>query len=728
MAKIRFSALEELAHRKPLEVPKRRRVSEIFGCDVLTIEKMRQYLSIEAFKKLEKVMIEGGTIDRGLADQVAAAMKAWAVEKGATHYTHWFHPLNGATAEKHDGFIDLQKNGSMIEAFDGRMLVQQEPDASSFPNGGIRNTFEARGYTAWDPGSPAFINNNTLCIPTVFVAYTGEALDYKTPMLKALALIDKAAVGICQYFDKDVEKVTATLGWEQEYFLVDEALFNARPDLKLCGRTLMGHSAAKDQQLEDHYFGAIPERVNAFMDELEYECHRLGIPAKTRHNECAPNQFELAPIFEEANLAVDHNQLLMSTMKRIAKHHKFRVLLHEKPYKGINGSGKHNNWSLLTDTGVNLLSPGKNPKSNMQFLVFLVATTKAVLEQEALFKACIVSLGNERRLGGDEAPPVIMSVFLGQQLDSILDEIEQKVSSKKMSPDEKTELKLNVGKIPEIMRDNTDRNRTSPFAFTGNRFEFRAAGSSANCAASMIVINAAVAHQLNEFKAQIDRLVSDGMEQEEALYKVLKETIIASQNIRFEGDGYSDEWKDEAARRGLTNICHVPEAIMKFNDPQSRSVLIGEKIFNENELNCRIEVELEKFTKKVQIESRVLGDLAINHIVPTAVIYQNRLLENLRGLKEIFSTEEYEEMTADRKDLVREIQRRILSIKKAVHDMTEARKVANHLGSQVEKAFSYEEKVRPYLEEIREHIDSLELEIDDEIWPLPKYRELLFTK
>ena len=728
MAKIRFSALEELAHRKPLEVPKRRRVSEIFGCDVLTIEKMRQYLSIEAFKKLEKVMIEGGTIDRGLADQVAAAMKAWAVEKGATHYTHWFHPLNGATAEKHDGFIDLQKNGSMIEAFDGRMLVQQEPDASSFPNGGIRNTFEARGYTAWDPGSPAFINNNTLCIPPVFVAYTGEALDYKTPMLKALALIDKAAVGICQYFDKDVEKVTATLGWEQEYFLVDEALFNARPDLKLCGRTLMGHSAAKDQQLEDHYFGAIPERVNAFMDELEYECHRLGIPAKTRHNECAPNQFELAPIFEEANLAVDHNQLLMSTMKRIAKHHKFRVLLHEKPYKGINGSGKHNNWSLLTDTGVNLLSPGKNPKSNMQFLVFLVATTKAVLEQEALFKACIVSLGNERRLGGDEAPPVIMSVFLGQQLDSILDEIEQKVSSKKMSPDEKTELKLNVGKIPEIMRDNTDRNRTSPFAFTGNRFEFRAVGASANCGAAMIVLNTAVAEQLIAFKKEADALIDRGVKKDEAIFQVLRKYIIACKKIRFEGNGYSKEWQEEAQRRGLSVDSDCVGALKAYLAPKARKLFVENGIFTERELEARFEIKNEIYLKKLQIESRVLGDLALNHIIPTAITYQNTLIENVKGLKEILP-DVYNEVGEVQLKAIKEISTHIKEIRTLVDEMTEARKVANNsISNEVERAQVYSATVLPYLDKIRYHIDKLELLVDDEIWPLPKYRELLFFK
>ena len=663
-----------------------------------------------------------------MALKTANGMKSWAKSLNVTHYTHWFQPLTDGTAEKHDGFIEFGEDGGVIERFSGKLLIQQEPDASSFPNGGIRNTFEARGYTAWDVSSPAFVVDTTLCIPTIFISYTGEALDYKTPLLKALAAVDKAATEVCQLFDKNITRVYTNLGWEQEYFLVDSSLYNARPDLCLTGRTLMGHSSAKDQQLEDHYFGSIPSRVTNFMKELELECHRLGIPAKTRHNEVAPNQFELAPIFEDVNLANDHNQLVMDLMKRIAAKHNFTVLLHEKPFKGVNGSGKHNNWSLCTDTGINLFSPAKTAEGNMLFLTFIVNVLMMVYKNQDLLRASIVSAGNSHRLGANEAPPAILSIFLGRHLSHMLDEVVARLSDAKLTPDEKKALQLGISRIPAILQDNTDRNRTSPFAFTGNRFEFRAAGSSANCAASMIVINAAMAHQLNEFKAQIDRLVSDGMEQEEALYKVLKETIIASQNIRFEGDGYSDEWKDEAARRGLTNICHVPEAIMKFNDPQSRSVLIGEKIFNENELNCRIEVELEKFTKKVQIESRVLGDLAINHIVPTAVIYQNRLLENLRGLKEIFSTEEYEEMTADRKDLVREIQRRILSIKKAVHDMTEARKVANHLGSQVEKAFSYEEKVRPYLEEIREHIDSLELEIDDEIWPLPKYRELLFTK
>lgn len=728
MAKIRFSALKELTDRIPIRSTIPGRVSEIFGCDVLTIEKMRQYLSTEAFKQLEKKMQNGESIDRSLADQIAAAMKAWAISKGATHYTHWFHPLNGSTAEKHDSFIDIQSNGSVIEVFDGRMLVQQEPDASSFPNGGIRNTFEARGYTAWDPGSPAFINNNTLCIPTVFVAYTGEALDYKTPMLKALALIDKAAVDICQYFDKDIQKVTATLGWEQEYFLVDEALFNARPDLKLCGRTLMGHSSAKDQQLEDHYFGAIPERVNAFMDELEYECHRLGIPVKTRHNEVAPNQYELAPIFEEANLAVDHNQLLMSTMKRIAKHHKFRVLLHEKPFKGINGSGKHNNWSLLTNTGVNLLSPGKNPKSNTQFLVFLVATVKAVLEQEALFKACIVSLGNERRLGGDEAPPVIMSVFLGQQLDAILDEIEQKVSSRKMSPDEKTELKLNVGKIPEIMRDNTNRNRTSPFAFTGNRFEFRAVGSSANCGGAMIVLNTAVAEQLIAFKQETDILIEKGVKKDEAIFQTLRQYIIACKKIRFEGNGYSQEWQTEAARRGLSVESDCISALRAYLSPKARQLFVKNGIFTERELEARYEIKNEIYLKKLQIESRVLGDLALNHIIPTAINYQNTLIMNVKGLKDIFP-QQYMDNCEIQLKAITEISDRIKEIRTLVDDMTKSRKVANNtIPHIVERATAYAQTVLPYLDRIRYHIDKLELIVDDEIWPLPKYRELLFFK
>ena len=729
MSKLRFRVVETAFKKKAVEVATpAERPSEYFAKYVFNKEKMFKYLPSKVYNALIDAIDNGAPLDRSIADEVAAGMKKWAIEMGVTHYTHWFAPLTEGIAEKHDAFVEHDGKGGMMEEFTGKLLVQQEPDASSFPNGGIRNTFEARGYSAWDPSSPAFIVDDTLCIPTVFIAYTGEALDYKAPLLKALRAVDKAAVNVCRYFNPEVKKVVAYLGWEQEYFLVDEGLYAARPDLLMTGRTLMGHDGAKNQQLEDHYFGAIPTRVAAFMKDLEIEALKLGIPVKTRHNEVAPNQFELAPIFEECNLANDHNLLIMSLMRKVSRRHGFRVLLHEKPFKGVNGSGKHNNWSLCTDTGINLFSPAKTAEGNMLFLTFIVNVLMMVYKNQDLLRASIVSAGNSHRLGANEAPPAILSIFLGRHLSHMLDEVVARLNDAELTPDEKKALQLGIGRIPAILQDNTDRNRTSPFAFTGNRFEFRAAGSSANCAASMIVINAAMAHQLNEFKTQIDKLVNGGMEQEEALYKVLKETIIASQNIRFEGDGYSEEWKAEAARRGLTNICHVPEAILKFNDEQSRAVLIGEKIFNENELFCRIEVELEKFTKKVQIESRVLGDLAINHIVPTAVIYQNRLLENLRGLKEIFSTEEYEELTEDRKNLVREIQNRILAIKKAVHNMTEARKVANHLGSQVEKAFSYEEQVRPYLEEIRDHIDHLELEIDDEIWPLPKYRELLFTK
>lgn len=726
MSKFRFLALEELSRRKPVEKVERPRCSVIFGEDVFSLNKMRQYLSVEAYKRLEEAMFAGTTIDRALADQVAAAMKAWAIERGITHYTHWFHPLNGATAEKHDSFIDLLPDGQVIETFDGRLLVQQEPDASSFPNGGIRNTFEARGYTAWDPASPAFINNNTLCIPTVFVAYTGEALDFKTPLLKSLAMLDAAAVDICHYFDKDIKRVNATLGWEQEYFLVDEALYNARPDLKLTGRTLMGHSSAKDQQLEDQYFGSIPVRVTAFMEELEYECHRLGIPIKTRHNEVAPNQFECAPVFEEANLAVDHNQLLMSTMKKVARRHKFRVLLHEKPYKGVNGSGKHNNWSLMTDTGINLLSPGKNPKSNMQFLIFLISTIKAVHEHSDLLKASIVSLGNESRLGGDEAPPVIMSVFLGAYLNNVLDELVEKVSDKKMTPDEKTELKLNVGKIPEIMLDNTDRNRTSPFAFTGNRFEFRAVGSSANCGASLIVLNTAVAEQLILFRQATEILIDKGVKKDEAIFQVLRKYIIASRSIRFEGNGYSEEWREEAKRRGLSVEQDCIPALKAYISEKSKKLFVGNNIMTEREQRARFEIKNEIYTKKLQIESRVLGDLALNHIIPTAIEYQNRLLQNVMGLQAVLKGNE--SMWDVQTKMLSTISAHIHEIQLLVDEMTEARKEANRIEDEVEKAEAYSERVRPYLNQIRYHVDKLELLVDDEIWPLPKYRELLFSR
>ena len=729
MSKMRFFALQELANRKPVQVEyPNEKLSEYYGAYVFDRKKMQEYLPREAYKAVINAIENGIPLNREMADMIANGMKSWAKTFNVTHYTHWFQPLTDGTAEKHDGFIEFGEEGDIIERFSGKLLIQQEPDASSFPNGGIRNTFEARGYTAWDVSSPAFIVDKTLCIPTIFISYTGEALDYKTPLLKALAAVDKAATEVCKMFLPDVKRVYANLGWEQEYFLVDTVLYNARPDLCITGRTLMGHSSPKDQQLDDHYFGSIPSRVTNFMKELEIECHKLGIPVKTRHNEAAPNQFELAPIFEDVNLANDHNQIVMDLMKRIASKHNFTVLLHEKPFKGINGSGKHNNWSLCTDTGVNLFSPTKTAEGNMLFLTFVVNVLMMVYKNQDLLRAAIVSAGNSHRLGAAEAPPAILSIFLGGHLSHMLDEVAEHLSDAKLTADKKQALQLGISRIPEILLDNTDRNRTSPFAFTGNRFEFRAAGSSANCAASMIVINAAMAHQLNEFKAQINALVAEGMEQEEALYKVLKETIVASKNIRFEGDGYSDDWKQEAARRGLTNISHVPNAIMKFNDEKAKAVLIGENIFNESELNCRVEVELEKYSKKVQIESRILGDLAINHIVPTAVIYQNRLLENLRGLRETFSPEEYEILGADRRELVKEIQYRILDIKRLVREMTEARRISNHLGSQVEKAVSYEERVSPYLHEIREHIDHLELEIDDEIWPLPKYRELLFTK
>ena len=729
MSKMRFFALQELANRKPIPVDYPiEKLSEYYGVHVFDRKKMQEFLPTEAYKAVINAIEKGIPLNREMADMIANGMKSWAKTFNVTHYTHWFQPLTDGTAEKHDGFIEFGDDGGVIERFSGKLLVQQEPDASSFPNGGIRNTFEARGYTAWDVSSPAFIVDKTLCIPTIFISYTGEALDYKTPLLKALAAVDKAATEVCQMFMPDVKRVYANLGWEQEYFLVDTALYNARPDLCITGRTLMGHSSPKDQQLDDHYFGSIPTRVTNFMKELEIECHKLGIPVKTRHNEAAPNQFELAPIFEDVNLANDHNQLVMDLMKRIATKHKFTVLLHEKPFKGVNGSGKHNNWSLCTDTGVNLFSPTKTAEGNMLFLTFVVNVLMMVYKNQDLLRASIVSAGNSHRLGAAEAPPAILSIFLGGHLSHMLDEVAEHLGGAKLTADKKKALQLGISRIPAILLDNTDRNRTSPFAFTGNRFEFRAAGSSANCAASMIVINAAMAHQLNEFKRSIDSLMAEGMEQEEALYKVLKDTIIASKNIRFEGDGYSEEWKKEAMNRGLSNICHVPEAILHFNDEQSKSVLIGENIFNENELNCRIEVELEKFTKKVQIESRVLGDLAINHILPTAVTYQNRLLENLRGLRETFSPEEYELLGADRREVVKNIQLRLLSIKQLVHEMTEARHIANRLSSQVEKAYSYEENVNPYMEKIREHIDQLEMEIDDEIWPLPKYRELLFTK
>jgi len=729
MAELRFSALKELFNRVPVEVvTPDKNVSKYYGIDVFNLHKMEHYLSKDAFRVISRAMDEGKSLTRQEADQVAIGLKAWALERGATHYTHWFHPLTDGTAEKHDGFIDFGENGHIVENFSGEVLVQSEPDASSFPSGGIRNTFEARGYTAWDVSSPVFIVGTTLCIPTIFVSYTGEALDYKAPLLKTLSELDRAAVDICQFFDKDVRKVYATLGVEQEYFLIDEALYYARPDIMLADRTLMGHQSSKDQQLADHYFGSIPERVMCFIKDFECDAHKLGIPVKTRHNEVAPNQFECAPMFEEVNLAVDHNQLLMDIMKRVARKHKFRVLFHEKPFAGINGSGKHNNWSMATNTGVNLLSPGKNPKTNLQFLTFLVNVIRAVKESNELIRASVMNETNSYRLGGHEAPPAIISVFLGTYLSKTLNEIARKVTDNKMTPAQKTELKLGIGKIPEILLDNTDRNRTSPFAFTGNRFEFRAVGSSANCSAAMIALNASVARQLVKFKKEVDVLIKKGRNKDEAIFQVLKKAILDSESVLFEGDNYSKEWHKEAKKRGLSNIESVPESIGRYLTPASRDVLIGSGIFSEKELESRVEVEYEKFTKKVQIESRVLADLAVNHIVPTGLKYMSSLLENIRGLKETFENDEYEKIAANSKEAIRIISDHINLIKKLVFEMVEERKKANVISDAFKKAIAYEKQVKPYLDEIRQHIDKLELIVDDEIWPLPKYRELLFTR
>ncbi len=729
MATLRFQALTDLLKKssKEVDLPDTR-VSDYFGEMVFSDSVMVHFLSRDIYQQVKESVIKGEPIDRKIADGVAAGMKAWAISKGATHYTHWFQPLTEGTAEKHDGFIEFCADGSVIEEFSGKLLAQQEPDASSFPNGGIRQTFEARGYTAWDVSSPAFIVGKTLCIPTIFISYTGDALDYKTPLLKALHQVDKAAVDVCQYFDKNVTKVYSYLGWEQEYFLVDEGLYMARPDLVLTGRTLMGHSSAKDQQLEDHYFGSIPERVAAFMVELEYECHRLGIPVKTRHNEVAPNQFELAPIYGEANLANDHNQLVMDIMKRVARHHGFMVLLHEKPFAGVNGSGKHNNWSLGTDTGVNLLSPGKNPKGNLLFLTFLVNIIRAVYKNQDVLRSIILNASNSHRLGANEAPPAIISVFLGTQLSQMLDSIVEKVSDAKMTPEEKTNLKLGIGRIPEILLDNTDRNRTSPFAFTGNRFEFRAVGSSANCAGPLTVLNAIVADQLREFKVEVDALIEKNIKKDEAIFQIIRKYIVDSKPVHFDGDGYSEAWRQEAARRGLTNITNVPESISKLLSPQAKKVLVAGGVLSERELEARYEVEMEKFVKKVQIEARVLGDLVINHIVPTAIAYQNVLIQNVIGMKQVFGEAELDSLVGNRKTLIREISGHVTAIKQKVHDMIEARKVCNKIESEPEKAFAYDLQVRPYLDEIRYHVDKLELSVDNEMWPLPKYRELLFFR
>ena len=729
MAFIRFEALKATLDRKPVLVtePTERR-SELYNLNVFNTKSLSHYMSKEAFVAVTDAVNHGKKIDRKIADQVASAMKSWAISKGATHYTHWFQPLTGGTAEKHDAFFEPSGDGSAIDKFDGGQLVQQEPDASSFPNGGIRNTFEARGYTAWDPTSPAFIMGTTLCIPTIFVSYTGEALDNKVPLLRALQSIDQAATDVANYFDKNVSKVISTLGWEQEYFLVDSALAASRPDLMMAGRLLLGHEAAKGQQLEDHYFGSIPDRALAFMRELEIECIKLGVPVKTRHNEVAPNQFELAPLFEEANLAVDHNSLLMDVMSKIASKHNFKVLFHEKPFAGINGSGKHNNWSLATDTGVNLLSPGRTPKSNLQFLTFFINTIKAVHDYADLLRASIASANNDHRLGANEAPPAIISVFIGKHLTEVLDELEH-VSDGSLTPEEKTELKLNVvGKIPEILLDNTDRNRTSPFAFTGNKFEFRAVGSSANCAKAMTVLNVIVAEQLLKFKVEVDHLVDQkGMKKDDAIFNVLRELIKASKKIRFEGDGYSDDWVKEAKKRGLNNFKTTPEALKIQVSKNTFELYEKHGIMNKVEIEARYEIELEEYIKKVQIEGRILGDISRNHIIPTAVAYQNKLIENVQGLKDIFGSE-YTKYASEQINLIKEISGHIGTIISNVDKMTEERKKANKIDHADKKAEAYCSKVKPFFDEIRYACDKLELLVDDEIWPLTKYRELLFTR
>ncbi|QHI36259.1 Glutamine synthetase [Kordia antarctica] len=727
MSTLRFNALKETLNRKPLEIEEKGLRSELFGKNVFNEHAMLQHLTKDAYKSVMNAIEFGSKIDRKIADHISTGMKAWAISKGATHYTHWFQPLTGATAEKHDAFFETIGNGRAMEKFGGGQLVQQEPDASSFPNGGIRNTFEARGYTAWDPTSPAFVYGTTLCIPTIFVAYTGEALDNKAPLLRALQAVDNAATAVCKYFDKNVSKVNASLGWEQEYFLIDSALAAARPDITLTGRTLLGHSPAKGQQLDDHYFGSIPNRVMSYMRDLENECMLLGIPVKTRHNEVAPNQFELAPIFEEANLAVDHNSLLMDVMEKVAQRHQFKVLFHEKPFAGINGSGKHNNWSLATNTGVNLLSPGKTPMKNLQFLTFFVNTIKAVHDNEELIRAAFASASNDHRLGANEAPPAIISVFIGSQLSAVLDELEN-VTKGKLSPEEKTDLKLNiVGKIPEILLDNTDRNRTSPFAFTGNKFELRAVGSIANCAGPMTVLNTIIAKQLKDFKVEVDVLIAEkDLKKDEAVFNILREYIKDSKKIRFEGNGYGEAWEKEAKKRGLSNNKNTPEALKAQISKKAFDLYEEMDVMSKVEVEARHEIELDEYMLRIQIEGRVLGDIARNHVIPTAIRYQNTLIENVSGLKNIFG-DDFKKLAAEQIDLIEKISEHIAGINSKVNAMTEERKKANHLKGQ-KAAEAYCNNVRPYFEEIRYHCDKLELLVDDNIWPLVKYRELLFTR
>ena len=729
MSHLRFKEVELAFNREPVtvDIPKEA-PSEYYGKYVFNRKAMFKYLPKKTFDALTYAIDNKKPLDIAVADSVAAGLQKWAMEKGCTHYTHWFHPLTDGTAEKHDSFIEHDGKSGVIEEFSGKLLIQQEPDASSFPNGGIRNTFEARGYSAWDISSPAFIHDNTLCIPTIFISYSGESLDYKTPLLRALNSVDKAATAVAQYFDENVKHVTSNLGWEQEYFLVDEALFAARPDLIMTGRTLMGHESAKNQQLEDHYFGAIPMRVEEFMLDLEIECHKLGIPAKTRHNEVAPNQFELAPIFEESNLANDHNLLLMKVMAQVARRHHFRVLLHEKPFAGINGSGKHNNWSLSTDTGVLLFKPGKTVKENLQFITFMSNVMSTVYKYNGLIKASISSATNAHRLGANEAPPAIISIFMGEQISSILESLVNADKEDRLNVSGKSGLSLNMSQIPQLLLDNTDRNRTSPFAFTGNRFEFRAVGSSANCASAMIAVNSALAEQLMEFKEAVDARVAKGEAVFDAILAENKKLIEESKAIHFDGNGYSEEWKEEAKRRGLDCETSVPLIFDRYLDEKTVNMFQKVGVFSKVELEARNEVKWETYTKKVQIESRCFGDMALNHIIPVATKYQNMLLDNMYKIKSLFPHEKGEKIAAQDMTMIENMAEHMQFIKDKVQEMIEARKVANKIESQREKAIAYHDTVVPYLESIRYHIDKLELMVDDEMWPLPKYRELLFIR
>ena len=729
MSTLRFRVVETAFTKKAVDVAvPDERPSEYFGKYVFNRAKMFKYLPEKTYRKLVDAIDNGTPLDREIADSVAEGMKKWAIEMGATHYTHWFHPLTEGTAEKHDAFVEHDGKGGVVEEFSGKLLIQQEPDASSFPNGGIRNTFEARGYSAWDPSSPAFIVDDTLCIPTIFIAYTGESLDYKAPLLKALDSVNKAAVDVCHYFDHNVKKVFAYLGWEQEYFLVDEGLYAARPDLLLTGRTLMGHESSKNQQLEDHYFGAIPTRVAAFMKDLEIESLKLGIPVKTRHNEVAPNQFELAPIFEECNLANDHNLLIMALMRKISRRHGFRVLLHEKPFKGVNGSGKHNNWSLGTDTGVLLMAPGKTAEDNLRFVTFIVNVLMAVYRHNGLLKASISSATNAHRLGANEAPPAIISSFLGTQLTQVLDHLEESSNDELIALSGKHGMKLDIPQIPELLIDKTDRNRTSPFAFTGNRFEFRAVGSEANCASAMIALNTAVAEQLIEFKSEVDALIAKGEPKVSAILDVVRKYIKESKPIHFEGNGYSEEWKAEALKRGLDCETSVPVIFDNYLKEESVKMFESTGVMTRKELEARNEVKWETYTKKIQIEARVLGDLAMNHIIPISTKYQSELIDNVYKIRSLFSEDKAVLLCGKDLDIIEEIGHRELAIKEKVEEMIEARKKANKIADEREKAIAYHDTVAPKFDEIRYHIDKLELIVDDQMWTLPKYRELLFIR